>query len=86
MISLDNIIPRLLKLLKTHEPPLTPSAATAAQGAAVAAARAALNGGSPSAVAAAAAAAAEAAMEDATFQQSVVAQLDPHLPVTLIIR
>ncbi|KAL8432917.1 hypothetical protein Efla_006718 [Eimeria flavescens] len=86
VIDLSGIIPRLLKLLKAHEPLRAPLEATAAHGAAAAAARAALSGDSPCAIAAAAAAAAEAVKDDVAFQESVIAQLDPHLPVTLIIR
>ncbi|KAL8447395.1 hypothetical protein Emag_004366 [Eimeria magna] len=86
VINLSGLIPRLLELLRAHDPLEAPLEATAAHGAAAAAARAALDGRSPAAVAAAAAAAAEAAKEDVAFQEAVVAQLDPHLPVTLIIR
>lgn len=86
VVELDGLIPRLLELLMTHEPPCTPLEATAAHSAAAAAARVALNGGSSTAVAAAAAAAEKAAQQDEAFHQSIVAQLDPHLPVTLIIR
>ncbi|KAL8451001.1 hypothetical protein Emed_002211 [Eimeria media] len=86
VIDLSGLIPRLLGLLRAHDPLEAPLEATAAHGAAAAAARAALDGRGPAAVAAAAAAAAEAAKEDVAFQEAVVAQLDPHLPVTLIIR
>ncbi|KAL8272086.1 hypothetical protein Esti_004021 [Eimeria stiedai] len=86
VIDLSGLIPRLLELLRAHDPLEAPLQATAAHGAAAAAARAALDGRSPAAVAAAAAAAAEAAKGDVAFQEAVVAQLDPHLPVTLIIR
>lgn len=79
VIHLEDILPRLFKLLRNHKPPVEVAKPSATHGALALAASAAVCGG-PLGVDAV------AAMEEKALHEALAAQLDPHLPVTHIIR